>query len=400
MKHTIIILALLGLANASAFITSVGPAPLPEPPAPPAITWGAANVGTSYSQLADVDSEVTLWQPPEANNGAYNHHPILDQDASGRVWLMFSTGQKDEDAYGQYSRFTYSDDDGATWASLAVCHPGLEALAGASTGTSRAIIPTAWVTLDAVRYAIADVHDVTWSGSSSQSARVGVGWLAVPFTGTTPGTPFWVWPSDPVEPREGYTDYAYDADLGPRIFAQLLGRNCPWARDNPGAFGYFAADGGGLLIEHTTFAAPDGGLIKLMRDNSGGATTYLKAKASRDGYTWSEQATTAIPNSPSKPCLIRLSDGTYALSLNVQNNPTNREPLAIAFSATPFAWQSDNTYKLVGGYSGSPVYSGYAKNGGASYVDLLELSSGRMMAAYSIAKEDIKTVVFDVPTIN
>jgi hypothetical protein len=156
-------------------------------------------------------------------------------------------------------------------------------------------------------------------------------------------------------------------------------------------------------VEHSTVNDGTGRLLKVGRDTSqsyGGSNHMLAALSVDGGYTYGSQINTEIPDNPTRNHCLRLSNGNYIFALNANKGAVDREPLSVAFSTTPYAWSANNTYKLVGGYSGTPIYSGEAKGGGASYVDLVELPNGRILAAYSVAKEDIKTVVFTVPTIN
>lgn len=47
--------------------------------------------------------------------------------------------------------------------------------------------------------------------------------------------------------------------------------------------------------------------------------------------------------------------------------------------------------------TGGATYSGYAKNGGPSYVDFMPVGRNDFLCVYSVAKEEIKATRFSLP---
>lgn len=363
--------------------------------------WGGALTG-NYTALSGVGQTfVTTWSPTAINDKAYNHHPFIIEHG-GAIHLIYSTGNTDEDASGQWCRYQKSTDGGATFSTpIELLEP--QDAVGGYAASRRVTNPTKLIVVDSELYAIIDVLDMA---SGAGSARTGIGILAIKINSdATFDTPFWILnragTTSAPTPKSGYPSYSFNTLKGSKIInAMLNSENAPtWMEGVPNDNPLYTNKTylGVGLVEPTSVKLPNGLYMKLWRILN--STAKKIAQYSLDGINWGGLNVTNIPDwsAGSRSDLLKCTDGRIVLVGN-NGTVTNRTPLFYAQSADGLEFKSANIFNIDTETTG-PVYAGTFKTTGVQYPHLTQLANDKIAVAYSVNKEDIRVSIFDLPTL-
>lgn len=367
------------------------------------ITWGAANTG-NYPSLTGLNQQYrTIFSPSAENVQTYNFHPFVIE-FGGYTHIMFSTSNANEENSGQYVRYTKSNDEFATQETIQTLFESQDDVTKLFEDSGRVCVPSGFVIIDNELYGICDVND-RGAGGNPRS-RTGVGLLVrkINLNGTF-GDIEWFRNADTTYtaplPVSGYPSYNFNSALTPKI-TQYLYNNVnsrpDWYYSVPNTdylFSRIDPFNGGRLVEPRVTQIKSGQYLKIWRYGQGTPTDKY-AQSSNDSFNWSDPYLIEIPDSPSRTSLTRLNNGETCV---IGNNNTGRVGLFVALSESGLDYSANNVYNIDFNNS-APVYSGHNKAAGCQYPFAIQLSNGRILAAYSIAKEDIKISVFDKPIIN
>jgi len=154
---------------------------------------------------------------------------------------------------------------------------------------------------------------------------------------------------------------------------------------------WFDGDNNWVEPSTTSFNGSSTNLVRFWRCTGGTSNeVHLvgQTHSTDSGSTWSAITFSQVPNAPSETCIIRLTDGRFAILGNPRNSfGQGRDPLFLAVTDTN-STSVVTVNAIRQGLSGVPVYIGWSKNGGASYVDAVQLGN-YLYVSYSIAKEEI-----------
>ena len=385
-------------------------------PPTPELTWGASVDGLDYPMLEDTDwarpRTTTVFAPQD--NGLdwhYNHH-VYVRGHAGVLYLMHSQATCAEDAAGNRVLLWTSRDRGDSWAGPYVLAANLDLAGGVDEPDperpGRVVYPGQWLALDGRFYALMVVDDCGRRRRDGRSRpRLGRGYLAreVGPDGAR-DEPFWIHEHvPPYRDDADLLDPPYRADPGQALLELLrqpgsfppygsvpMPGNQPWC--NAAVFGPDIR-----LINPTTYRLPDGRWLRLYRNVArrtahGMHDTRVYARCSWDGSTWSEPVRTPIPTSPMFHDGQWLSNGLLAYI----GNPCRpqRDPLMIAFSRDGLNFPAHAAFAVRRDVPTKPRITGHGKGGGAQQASFAEVA-GRLIVAYSIAKEDVVVTTLDLP---
>lgn len=329
------------------------------------------------------------------NDKAYNHHSHL-YEYQGRVHLCYSTANTDEEEPGQYVRYQYSDDYGATWSSSVTMIEAQDDISKGWSVAGRVCIPTGFAIADGYLYGIVDVNDK----GASNSSRTGVGVLACRINDGYFGEPIWIENVDGTTNAPsavlGYPSYNFDNSLRTKIrsfYTNIVKYTPTWYFSVPSNDPFYTRNNAGTpeYSEPSVSNLNNGFYVKLWRQLTGGASTKA-AQLSYDGITYGDRVSTEIPDQPSRTKILNLSNNKICIIGN--NDSTNRTPLYISFSNDGINFIE--TYNIDVETDGA-TYSGIFKDTGVQYPDAIELSNGKICVAYSVNKEDIRISTFNKP---
>jgi hypothetical protein len=352
----------------------------------PAATHAAVAVpdGTSPSQGSPLSHR-------------YRHHVAIGRRSStNQLWIGHSSGADGEDQPGQQLHVEYSNDDGATWSAPIVAVgslPGGAAAFGGAQGEFGAVINYArcFVEYNDTLYVVGACEANTSSGLN------GIALLARACNSNgSLGPLFRIDTSGP-----GFSGApAYDSALGPPLFALanvfgVFGGSAPSTVGSTATWSSWQAISGDSantwLVSQST-ASVDGSpsnLVRLHRCNrtsySPELTVFWSSRSYDGGVTWTHPTPTDVPNQPSTPCVLRLTDGRFAVLGNAQDYATGirRRLSMMLFDADGVGRAA---YTVRSGVGSVPKYAGTAKNGGPSYHGAVQ-SGDYVHAAYSVWKE-------------
>jgi hypothetical protein len=333
--------------------------------------------------------------PTEADLDSYRYHHNTEIAVdNGRVWVAFSGSGTNEEAGGEIVGLSSSNDNGNTWSDIQLAVPPQSTFSG--TGASlvigtRSADPRGFVNYNGGLYIVSTIDTTLTTGQDNPQ-----GLALVANKCNSDGTlgPVFRITSDTYTPINGKTAIAYDATLGPPLLtvSEIFGKRGGSAPGNP-----LTSWRGWLQYNNSVFSEPttipltgsNNSLVRLWRGFSGSLDeTKLWSQTSSDGgSTWSILEKTSIPNEPSNTNGIRLPDGRIVLVGNPVDVSVVRDPLYVAiFNGTTGV--INNIYAVRQGLSGTPVYSGTYKGGGAQYPGI-SFDGTNLWISYSIAKESI-----------
>ncbi len=364
-------------------------------------TWPSGNLTGPYT-LASSISNVTVFTPNSSPSveidlatHKYQHHTRIAY-AGGLTYIAFSSACTNEQDAGMQTAFCVSSNHGGTWsAPVLACPSQSQWQSNWNVVGSRIAYPRNWQIYSNDLYLISAVDQFqTYSNTSLKTQVVAVALVAVKAVGASvSGNPFLV-STDAYTAIDGKTQLSYNATLGPPLLAGSQIYGCWGGSYTPAGFTNTAWVGwlttnGIFYDEPNTFYADSGtnNLYRLWR-KANGTTTVVAYNSSVDGgLNWSAPVDTAIPHSPSETAGLRLADGRYAVIGNPQTGSTYRDPLFLAVTdtgTTPLT----NIFAVRQGLSATPIYAGFSKSGGASYVHAIQVSN-YLYVSYSMQKESI-----------
>ncbi len=334
---------------------------------------------------------------PTPELGAYSHHSHL-AFFNGILVASWSNHWLDEDAPGQYVRFSLSRDLGETWTDptspAAVLFPPMDA---ARQNTDRrydkskefyTMCANGYAVVDSVLYAIAEPsRGINNPGIGRVARAVG--------TDGKLGPVFWL--NSPHETphlnQDAYQNPTHAA-LGPiagRILESLRDpRHMPqwdffgWPQlDGRKVGGWAAAFGATKRLQSVTeptyaYEMPDGTYARFWRTHAG--TQYVHFSLDR-GLHWSDLENTDFPDGGSRSNVGNLPDGTAY----VINNPVERDPLTLALARDG---RTFSAVALINQGAGQNRHPGRAKIKGYQYPHAV-VGGGFLFVLYSANKEDI-----------
>lgn len=372
--------------------------------------WGAAVVKRIGAEEAVVMRAV--------EGRSYHHHCHLAA-RHPYFFLIFSSGAAHEDDVGQEVFFTRSIDGGANWetprsivkppmgehAPFVATATGLRAFTDPATGVRRlaAYYGLYEYTADGLAGGVrkpGDAHHQstrtmvivsednggTWSAPLLVAENVvcnlgpqptASGRLIMPanvvflHTDDHSGLSGWTRAALPGIPQEHPDDSAGFA----RLFAE-----------DPDRFGF---------CEGSMFQTGSGVLHMMLRTNR---PQLAVSESADNGATWSPARMTRFSDNGSRHQFGRLPDGRYfALSTPDPENRGARTPLVLALSRDGVSF--DRHFILGDAPAHPPAFSGHAKGGRYGYPHLAVLG-GTVVAAYSVAKEDVAVCRFSLTLLD
>jgi hypothetical protein len=377
----------------------------------PRFKWPAGtNITGPYPLVPTiVNATVSAPNSSAATEGSipshkYSHHTgIAAQALSGggyMEWVAFSSNATNETDGGMQTAVCYSTDKGVTWSAPLLAVPSQsnwQLSQPTNIVGSRYAYPRNFTLYNGTNYLIIGVDDLLDTGGDLHGAAL---YAIACNTNGTLGTLFRI-SSAACPTVDGKTVPAYDSTLGPPLMIDskiygVWGGSTP----NPGAPAEWTGWQQALqqtYVEPTTFSV-DGGATKFYRIWRGLNNFYSSQAYTTDaGTNWTIPYPTEIPNTPSETRGLRLTDGRFAILGNpVSSSGTvYRDPLFLALTAANSVVVT-NVYAIRQGISKDPIYAGYGKSGGASYVSAVQIGN-HIHAAYSLEKETIGMSNFLIP---
>jgi hypothetical protein len=326
-----------------------------------------------------VRSELVGIFRPERGAQQYNHHAAVAA-FGGRLFAAWSTGRINEDSPGQHVQFAHSA-DGRGWTAPHAAVPAEDGLRRWTCGGFWVRGEELW--LLAVRYERARYVD----GESAP----GMCWDAVALEGLS-------WDGSGWRPGGVLLEDFY-ANEAPRRLPDgrwlMTGVNrrhdALVAVGGAGSVSEWrvvpvnARAGGVKLTEPSWFAARDGRLRLLLRDDGGSRRLWLSE--SRDGgEKWSPPVPSDLPDAQSKFFAMNLPGGRAAVVGNATPTPHRRRLLTLALSPDGRAF--DRLLKLRFDPAAQARLPGMHKAAGFQYPNAT-LHAGRLWVIHSANKEDI-----------
>ncbi len=334
---------------------------------------------------------------PTPELGAYSHHSHLTFFNQTLV-ATWSNHWLDEDAPGQYVRFSLSRDLGETWTDptspSAVLFPPMDV---ARQNTDRrydkskefyTMCANGYAVVNNVLYAIAEPSRGINNPGIGRIAR------AIGPDGKL-GPIFWL--NSPHETphlnQEAYQDPTHPsyATIAPQIIEYLCEpRHMPqwdffgWPQWDGRKHADWVATFGKTKrlqsVGEPTYAyeMPDGIYARFWRTHAG--TNYLHYSTDR-GRSWSELENTNLPDGGSRSNVGNLPDGTAYII----NNPVKRDPLTLALAQDG---RTFNVVALINHGAGQNRHPGRAKVNGYQYPHSA-VGAGFLFVLYSANKEDV-----------
>ena len=306
----------------------------------------------------------------------------------GKLYCMWQTSAKDEDAEDTYVAYAVSSDCGTTWSEPMVLCPTVDNGYCASGG---------WLATNnlLIGYINVRTKDIANSGGYTQyvESSDGLTWTEPKDVTMADGSQLnGIFEQDPHVLSDGRIICA--AHFQPGLIL------CPVYTDDPtgrtgwkkGQFQYTDNGSQSAELEPSFFVQKDGTLVMVMRDQKG-SYMVLAATSSDRGETWTKAVKTNMPDSRAKQCAGNLPDGTAFLVNNPgrvtnSSNTTWRVPLALTLSAEGTTF--DRSYLLRSGSDGDYTprrYEGKSKTLGYSYPKAL-VYGDYLYISYSTNKDD------------
>lgn len=306
----------------------------------------------------------------------------------GKLYCMWQTSAKDEDAEDTYVAYAVSSDGGTTWSEPMVLCPTVDNGYCASGG---------WLATNnlLIGYINVRTKDIANSGGYTQyvESSDGLTWTEPKDVTMADGTQLnGIFEQDPHVLSDGRIICAAHFQPGLKL--------CPVYTDDPtgrtgwkkGQFQYTDNGSQSAELEPSFFVQKDGTLVMVMRDQKG-SYMVLAATSSDRGETWTKAVKTNMPDSRAKQCAGNLPDGTAFLVNNPgrvtnSSNTTWRVPLALTLSADGKTF--DRSYLLRSGSDGDYTprrYEGKSKTLGYSYPKAL-VYGDYLYISYSTNKDD------------
>ncbi len=322
----------------------------------------------------------------------YSHHPAVTK-FDGRYFAAWSAGRINEDSPGQVVRFATSE-DGHAWSAPAQVMPAPEGKNRWTCGGFWA--PGGRLHLLATCYTRARYVEgertpgVCWEDLATEAfAWDGSAWrpaglaLADIYSNEAP-RPLpdgrWLWPG-----ANGRHDAVLALGSGERLD--------DWTVAVPGP-----RSGGWRLTEPSWFAAEDGALVALFRDD-GGSKRLFRSESRDGGSTWSPPEATDLTDAQAKFCAVPLPAGSsarVALVCNPSPDALERRLLAVALSRDGRLF--DRLLKLRCDGDARARLAGMHKQPGFQYPNAT-VADGRLWVVFSANKEDIELASVDLAAL-
>lgn len=318
----------------------------------------------------------------EPESGTYSHHGYITshRDAMFATW---SNHARDEDAPGQFVRFSLSVEQGRTWRAPEVLFPPRDEVKSGEeqdNAEDRVLIANGFAELDDTLYAVAEAHVL--------EERRGLGRLARSISaGGSLGPIFWL-VEDPPAPKEGFEAYPDAGD--PQFAATAAAINEYLARPQHLPSWEFlrqttrpvTPDGNRLCEPTQCWQLEDGTLVRLWRDLSQ-TTGCQYAQFSSDGESWDDPIPAEFPDACSRAAAGTLPDGTAY----VINNPgEGRDPLVISLAADGLNF---DRHAVIAHQAPPRRHEGRWKGIGFQYPRATVLED-TLHVIYSVNKEDVR----------
>lgn len=380
---------------------------------------GAADITNHWgvAETVRISTEEVVVQ--HAVEGRSYHHHCQMAAQPPYFFLAFSSGAKNEDDVGQEVFFTRSRDGGVTWDTpRGIVKPPMGEHApfvATATGLRAFYDPESGGRLLAAYYGLYEYQaggladgarrpgdanhqntrcmvilseddGVTWSAPRLVAENVvcnlgpqltASGRLIMPanvvflHTDDPSGLSGWVRAALPGIPPEHPDDSAGFA----RLFAE-----------DPDRFGF---------CEGSMFQTDNGVLRMMLRTNR---PQLAVTESADNGMTWSPARMTRFSDNGSRHQFGRLPDGRYfALSTPDPENRGARTPLVLALSRDGVSF--DRHFVVGDAPAHPPKFSGHAKGGRFGYPHLAVMD-GVVVAAYSVAKEDVAVCRFPLSRLD
>ena len=341
------------------------------------------TMGLDYAPGAET---FTVWAAK--NDGPHYANGVVITAFKDKLYCMWQTSAKDEDAEDTYVAYAISTDGGVTWSAPMVLCPTVDNGYCASGG---------WLATDNLLIAYINVRtkDIANSGGFTQyvQSEDGLSWTQPQDVTMADGSQLnGIFEQDPHVLSDGRIIGAAHFQPGLKL--------CPIYTDDPtgrsgwrkGSFQYTDNGTQSAELEPSFFLQQDGTVVMVMRDQKGSYQT-LAATSNDRGETWTKSVKTNMPDSRAKQCAGNLPDGTVFYVNNPgrvtnNSNTTWRVPLALTLSADGKTF--DRSYLLRSGKTGDyPArrYEGKAKTLGYSYPKAL-VHGGYLYVSYATNKDD------------
>lgn len=371
----------------------------------PTVTWGAADTG-DYPTISGV-TKVDLFIPTISGVNTYNHHSqVVEYYGDGVIHVIYSTTNENEENPGEYIRYQKSENYGLTWTSPSTLLVSQDDITkDTQTDSGRVALADGFALFNDELYALIDVNDRSSINESSPRTRTGVGALAVKINSNgTFGTPVWIdTPTGSfVAPAAlgGFPSYSFDESLRTNL------RN--YLTVNPTELPYFyfsvpdsdflkseGLHGAIRLVEPSVCRLPSGQYFKLWRQIDT-APLFKVGQTSNYGHIWGDTFITEIPDQPSRTTIFNISSVEIGLTGN--NGNASRDSLFFSLSDDGTTYSADNTHNIDKDIT-NPQFAGIGKSRGCQYPAAIKMSNGKIIVAYSVAKEKIRVAIFDKPTL-
>jgi hypothetical protein len=324
----------------------------------------------------------------------FHHHTRISW-FHGMTFLAFSSSGTNEDQGGQQCAISFSSNRGLTWST-----PPTQVIPSQSEWTDihtddgqRITYPRNFTLYNGTNYLTCAVDFRTNGGY-----RHGAALISCPvFTDGTIGSIFRI-STNSYPSTDGKAVPSYDSVLGPPLLldsAELFG--C-WGGTAPGGGSSsdwvgWKFDGVSTWVEPNVFPLDILGqnFIKLWRETgiAFGKTNVGLSWSTNRGVTWTNPIDISqIPNAPSETAGLMLIDGRYAIIGNAVNHfPVIRDPLFLAITAMG-GTAITNVSAIRQGVGATPVYPGFAKEGGAQYPGACQVGN-YLYVSYSLQKENV-----------
>lgn len=341
------------------------------------------TMGLDYAPGAET---FTVWA---ANDDSPHYaNGVVMTAFKGKLYCMWQTSAKDEDAEDTYVAYAISDDGGMTWSKPMVLCPTVDNGYCASGG---------WLSTDhlLIGYINVRTKDIANSGGFTQfvQSEDGLSWTQPQNVTMADGSQLnGIFEQDPHVLSDGRIICAAHFQPGLKL--------CPIYTDDPtgrtgwtkGSFAYTDNGAQSAELEPSFFLQRDGTLVMVMRDQKSSYHT-LAATSNDRGETWTKAVKTNMPDSRAKQCAGNLPDGTVFYVNNPgrvtnSSNTTWRVPLALTLSADGITF--DRSYLLRSGKDGDYPgrrYEGKAKTLGYSYPKAM-VYGGYLYVSYATNKDD------------
>ena len=341
------------------------------------------TMGLDYAPGAET---FTVWAAKD--DGPHYANGVVMTAFKDKLYCMWQTSAKDEDAEDTYVAYAVSTDGGVTWSDPMVLCPTVDNGYCASGG---------WLATDNLLIAYINVRtkDIANSGGFTQyvQSEDGLSWTQPQDVTMADGSQLnGIFEQDPHVLGDGRIIGAAHFQPGLKL--------CPIYTDDPtgrtgwhkGSFQYTDNGTQSAELEPSFFLQQDGMVVMVMRDQKGSYQT-LAATSNDRGETWTKSVKTNMPDSRAKQCAGNLPDGTVFYVNNPgrvtnNSNTTWRVPLALTLSADGKTF--DRSFLLRSGKNGDyPArrYEGKAKTLGYSYPKAL-VHGGYLYVSYATNKDD------------